>query len=264
MGKYALVNPMLIGTMNTIVDADSSNLAAKELYNKMSPYFSNTQNLVFTIQKLAANKKEHQLGGGKAQYYDYKVKEVLKSDGEVVYTISTYSGKVNHAHLTNSIKNVLSKISGGGNLSDSEDEGSTVSRKKHKKSMKGGKHKKNHDDESDSFNRVLEELEEEEDEIFPKKSHTSKVTSALYPFGPATVYPYSYFPSFYVPNLVDPISYYWYNDIYLNTSRLYVPSFVSTISPRVVIDRSYVIESSDNRSKSSNDNTLSLSISLDD
>ena len=268
MGKYALVNPMVIGKLNTIVEAENSSVAAKELYNTISPFFSKAQSkFVFTIQKLGGSKKEHQLGGSNAQYHDFKVREVLKGGGdEVVFTISTYSGKVNHAHLTNSIKNVLSKISKDANLSDSEDEGEApkLKSKKSKKSMKGGKDKKsNYDDGSDSFDKVLEELDEEEDNIFPKKKNSSLVTSALYPYGPGTVYPYSYFPSFYIPTLVDPISYYWYNDIYLNTSRLYMPSFISSISPRVIVDRSYIIESSRSTSSKDKDNTLSLSIDLD-
>ena len=63
---YALVNPLLIGTLNTTVQAQNSANAAKEIYNRISPYFSATQpNLIFTLQKLKSTGGNiGQRGGG--------------------------------------------------------------------------------------------------------------------------------------------------------------------------------------------------------
>jgi len=220
--KYALVNPIVVGSLDTIVEADNSALAAKEIYNKLSPYFSNAQSsLVFTIQKLSGKGKA-QLGGGNSSYYDFKVKEVEKNNGEVVFTISTYSGKSDHKRLSKSITHVLNKLEKNKNLADSDSESESE--------MKGGaKHNDSKHDESETFNKLLEELDEEESEILPRKKNSS--------FVPA-VYPY-YFPSFYSPALLDPISYYWYTDIYLDAPRLYFPSFVSSIRPRLILDRNF-------------------------
>jgi hypothetical protein len=230
--KYALVNPIVVGSLDTIVEADNSALAAKEIYNKLSPYFSNAQSsLVFTIQKLGSKGKE-QLGGSNGSYYDFKVKEVEKADGEVVFTISTYSGKVDHKRLGRSISNVLSKLDRKKNLaaSDSESDSESEYKPKPKNGLKGGA--KNKDDESETFNKLLEELDDEESEILPKRRNNNYTSNLIVP----NVYPY-YFPTFFTPALLDPISYYWYSDIYLDTPRLYFPSFVSSIRPRLILDR---------------------------
>jgi len=240
--KYALVNPIVVGSLDTIVEADNSALAAKEIYNKLSPYFSNAQSsLVFTIQKLGTKGKE-QLGGANPSYYDFKVKEVEKADGEVVFTISTYSGKVDHKRLGKSISNVLSKLDRKKNLADSDSESGSESVMKGgaKHRTKGGA-KGNKDDESENFNKLLEELDEEESEILPKKRNSNLIVPNVYPY---------YFPTFFTPALLDPISYYWYTDIYLDAPRLYFPSFVSSIRPRLILDR-YVDVVVDNSPKTS-------------
>ena len=86
----------------------------------------------------------------------------------------------------------------------------------------GGKNKK---DDSDSFDEILEELEDEEEEIFRKNKNKNRYKQEL-------IYPY-----FYVPTLVDPISYYWYVNVYDGLNRLLMPSFVPSLTnTRIMID----------------------------
>jgi len=229
--KYALVNPIIVGSLNTIVEADNSALAAKEIYNKISPFFSNAQSkMIFTIQKLSSKKNKTQLGGSDAVYYNFKVKEVPKENKEVVFTISTHSGKVDYSHLGNSIKHVLGKLEKKTDIDQTED-GSNLSG-----GAKNESKKERHDSESESFDRLLEELDDEESVMFPRNRSTKSIP-------PPYINPYvnPYFPSFFTPTLVDPISYYWYSDIYLDTPRVYFPSFIPSISPRIILDRSPVI-----------------------
>jgi hypothetical protein len=231
--KYALVNPIIIGNLNTTVDAENSSVAAKEIYNLISPHFSNVQTkFLFSIQKIAENSKSNELlGGGDAQYYHFKVKEVQKGSGEVVFTISNYSDKVNNLHLSKTIKNVINKINNDASLTESEDNMSDFSGGKKPKKAKrplteNNKHKET--DDSDTFNNLYNELNDEENDLFPKKK------KSLY--APAYT-PYPYVSPFYLPTITDPITYYWYSDIYLDTSRLYLPSFTYGLFPRLIIDR---------------------------
>lgn len=201
VNKYTLVNPIIVGNLKMNVSAENSAIAAKEIYNMMSPYFSAVQpNLVFTLQKVS--KTSEQIGGGKKNsFYHFKVKEV-ENNGEVVFTISSYTGKVNLKHLNKSINNVMHKISNKSDLLSSE----TVN-------QSGG------DKESDTFDKLLSELDDEE-ELFPKKK--KNVVELISPF--------------YIPSLLNPIDYYWYSNIYYDVPRLVVPSFIPSISPRVILD----------------------------
>lgn len=224
MNTYALVNPMIVGTMKTSVDAPNSSSAAIELYNRLSPYFATTQpNFIFTIQKLKSNK---QLGGGTSNsYHSFRVKEV-EQNGEVVFVISTYAGNVNLTNLKSSIDRVKERMHKGTDLADSEKQ-----MKPSNLDQSGGKrkHRKFDDDEDDDvFNDLLEELDDEESEIFPKRK-TSKInlmsTSNL-----------NYITELAVPVLVDPIQYYWYSPVVYEVPKVIIPNFISTIIPQVIID----------------------------
>ena len=77
-------------------------------------------------------------------------------------------------------------------------------------------------EDSDSFNKLLEELDEDEEEFEFKNKKKYKNELVL--------------PYFAIPGLIDPISYYWYSNIYYDLPKMIVPSFIPTISPRIVID----------------------------
>jgi hypothetical protein len=207
---YALVNPMVVGTMKTTVEAPNSATAAVELYNRLSPYFASVQpNLIFTIQKV---KEGGQLGGGNAaSYQSFIVREVDKG-GEVTYTIGTYTGNLKLANLKSSISRVQQRLANKTDLLDSEKAPSKQS---------GGRRKHKYDDDDDDdedvseFDRILDEIEESDRKIFPRKK--------------------SYITELALPVLIDPIQYYWYTPIIYDVPKIIVPNFISTISPRIII-----------------------------
>jgi len=211
--KYALVNPSIIGTLDTTVEASNSAQAAKEIYNKISPFFKTAQpNLIYTIQKLKSSSA--QIGGGSDKtYYNFKVKEIEKN-GEVIYTISSYSGKYDIEKLNNSLSSLATRINGKMNLLDSEEPPEP------KKEMKGGV-KKTSKSSKKSWRDEDDELDDDLNDIFPRQKN-------------------QYLSSFVIPNLVDPISYWWYNNIYYDASRLYIPSFIGAIDPYIIIDNPYL------------------------
>jgi hypothetical protein len=210
--SYTLVNPIVIGNLNTSVSASNNAVAAKEIYTRLSNYFNKTQkSLIFTIQKVS-----DQNGGGvsssKPSYYSFKVSEVEKN-GQVVFTIARYNGKINYDKLTSVVTKIHNKAKKNVDLLLTETSESI--------NLSGGsKHKK---DDSDSFDEILEELEDEEIELSKKNKNKFKQDLV--------------FPYFYVPTLVDPISFYWYVNVYDDLTRLLIPSFVPTLTnTRIMID----------------------------
>lgn len=207
--SYTLVNPIIIGNLNTTVTASNNAVAAKEIYERLSKYFGKTQkNFVFTIQKI-----DNQSGGSKTShknkpsYYSFKVTEVEHND-QVVFTIGRYGGKVNYNKLNDIVTKIHNKANNNIDHILSETENIT---------MKGGK--KNDDD--DSFNELLDELDTEEFELKKRNKYKQELV----------------FPRFYIPTLVDPISYYWYANVYADLNHLLIPSFIPTLSnTRIMID----------------------------
>lgn len=220
VNRYTLVNPHIVGTLNTTVDAPTSSVAAKELYGRLSPYFRNAvPNLVFTIQKVKS--KSSQIGGGSEKsYYSFRVKEIQQNGGEVVYTISTVPDKINVNALNGFLSKINNKISKKISLVDSEQQDNYQSQ-----SQSGAG--KNSDSESESFNRLLEEIEDEEDDedIVPRRKNKS--------YNPVYTNTIS---SLVIPAVVDPISYWSYIPTIYDISRVVVPTFIPTITPNVIID----------------------------
>ena len=210
--SYTLVNPIVIGNLNTTVSASNNAVAAKEIYTRLSNYFNKTQkSLIFTIQKVS-NQNGGNSSGSKPSFYSFKVSEV-ESNGQVVFTIARYNGKVNYNKLQSAITKIHNKASKNIDslLTETSDSPNLVG---------GAKNKK---DDSDSFDEILDELEEEEIELSRKNRNKYRQEMV--------------FPYFYVPTLVDPISYYWYVNVYDGLNRLLVPSFVPTLTnTRIMID----------------------------
>lgn len=75
---YTLVNPQILGSMDTKIKADNSLKAAKQFYKSLSEHFNNTiPQFHFTIQKG---------GSGRGKYYHFKVAEEKNGD-EVDFTL---------------------------------------------------------------------------------------------------------------------------------------------------------------------------------
>lgn len=214
MPTYTLVNPIIIGNLRTTVEADNSALAARELYTRMSGYFSKAQNnLIFTIQKGGVSKN---------QFTSFKVNEVANKDGEITYTIGKYNGNINSEKLNRTIHKINNRIkqNEGNENKDTYDSNMLASDSEDgSQRQRGGKRDKH---ESDSIEKILEDLDDEEEEFAYKNKKKYKQELLI--------------PYFNIPTIIDPISYYWYANIYDNLSKIIVPSFIPTISPQIVID----------------------------
>jgi hypothetical protein len=208
--SYTLVNPIVVGNLNTTVEASNNTIAAKELYERLSKYFNKTQkSFIFTIKKNTTQSGEN--NDKNTKFYSFKVSEVGTGD-DIVYTIARFGGKVNYNKLQSSINKVSNRVNKKIDLLSSE----SIDMQK-----TGGAKK---DSDSEIFDEILNELDEEDEKISRKQKN--KYKSEL-------VYPY-----FYVPTLVDPISYYWYSNIY-DVPTLLVPSLSPTLSnARIIINLS--------------------------
>jgi hypothetical protein len=59
MKTYQLVNPFIMGSMNTTFQAKSSLAAAKDAFDNLSQYFGNHMpEFRMTLKRLSSNKKE--------------------------------------------------------------------------------------------------------------------------------------------------------------------------------------------------------------
>lgn len=215
MPTYNLVNPLITGSFVSSIDAKNHQLAAKEFYNKLSPHFNNIQhNFVFTIQK-ATSPKQH--GGSSADsndnYYSFNVNEVKKDD-DVIFTISSFNGGTD----INKLKTMLTKFNNKSTSIDTptkDDDNPTAVKGGKRKSLSGGKQPTS-ESESDAFNSLLKEIEDEKDSL---KSRTSiaNINSSI---------PLLYDP---IIDLISPFSSFRYMpNIYTNYSRFVVPSFYPT------------------------------------
>ena len=77
--SYTLVNPRILGSMDTTVKAGNSLKAARKFYKGLSEHFNNTiPSFHFTIQKGSS---------GKGKYYHFKVSEEKDGDDTIDFTL---------------------------------------------------------------------------------------------------------------------------------------------------------------------------------
>jgi len=221
MPQYNLVNPLILGTLNTSIDADNSQIAAREIYQRVSKYFGKVQNkFVFTLQQ--SNSKKNNNDSDKHKFYSFKVNEVEKDNGEVDFTIANFTGGVDKNKLINNINLIQKKINSikkyklnNDFVLDSESISNT---------QEGGKN----DDEEKMFRKALDELDEELEDInssmkYNKKKDKVEMINVISS-------PINYIT---VPDLINPIDYYLYTAIYENLNTIMIPTFIPTIYPTV-------------------------------
>jgi hypothetical protein len=89
--NYKLVNPYVIGSMNTSFNADSSLGAAKLAYESLSQYFGNHMPVFrFTLKRLSTDNKV--VGGSSKSFLHFEVNEVKGRDDNVKYEIKEING----------------------------------------------------------------------------------------------------------------------------------------------------------------------------
>lgn len=181
--SFKLVNPYIIGSMNTTVNADTSLEAAKLAYDNLSQYFGNHMpSFKFTLMRESSSKKS---GGSK--FYNFQVNEKKDKHDTVKYEIKEVDNLQDISKFKTNLKKLMNQ--------DNKQSGGDYHKKKYVKRSDD-----EDDYDSDYFDSELER---------PRKG----------------------------PLVYEPIVYYYYNPfIYTIPDRIYVPTFVLPIQPRVVFD----------------------------
>jgi len=92
--SYKLVNPYIIGSMNTTFNADSSLEAAKLAYDNLSQYFGNHMpEFRFTLKRLSKDSKV--IGGSSKSFIHFLAQETKDKNDKVHYEISEIDGTGN-------------------------------------------------------------------------------------------------------------------------------------------------------------------------
>jgi hypothetical protein len=205
MKSYTLVNPYIEGSMRTKFKAGSSLEAAKLAYEELSQYFSNNvPRFLFSLKKTGSDSDN--------DFYHFQVLEKINNSDKLRYTIKAYNKANNIDKFKIAFKKTSKNLQGGGpgdigdsgDISETDDK-SDANTNSYKKDLVGGKYKKyKYDDDDDS------------------SSSSSSSDSDYY---------YYYKPV----NRVRPINYWSYYPYLYPTTRVYIPTFIPSITPYVNI-----------------------------
>ena len=209
MPYWTLVNPMIIGNLDTTVKTNNVADAAGVLYERLSSNFNSTKHqpvLYFTVQKRV--NRGDQLGGKSGTYVSFKAKEAVKN-GNAHWKINLYNGKINTSRLVAMIDKVNNRAAEsevmemqGGCEGVEED---TIIQE-----MMGGDH------DSEIFDDIIEEVMDGEEKTTRNKSKKSR------PYGPVDIISSPIMPGpfiadplattlFSTASLMNPIRYYNYS-----------------------------------------------------
>jgi len=220
-----LVNPYIEGTTPKIFKADNSLLASQAAYESISKYFNNSvHNFKFTLLKVKSdsidtNSKKLNLkqygGSAKGKRFETKnfshfmVKENLKSDNNVTFSINPYTGSINNLEqLVENVMKIQNKFKkakrakksststeSGSQSAQSQSDSQSESQSESNSQHGGKKSKYDEDDEDDS-------------------------------------------PDFFVQKTYyyEPISYWYYSPSIYALDRMYLPTFISPLSFPYVFD----------------------------
>jgi hypothetical protein len=184
---YRLVNPYVIGSMNTNFQAKSSLEAAKLAYDNLSQYFGNHMpTFQFSLKRMSKDNKL--VAGSSKSFVHFQANEIKGKDDTVKYEITEIEPNMK------TIKNFQSRLNKVANQDEKENEGIDGGGYLHKK-----KHHRHHDDEddddelSDYFDYDLEK---------PRKGPLVYEPIVYYWYDPF-VYPLN--DRFYVPTFVLPL-----------------------------------------------------------
>jgi hypothetical protein len=216
MPKYQLVNPYIIGSMNTSFEGNSSLEAAKSAYENLSQYFGNTMpSFRFSLKRLSADGKVK--GGSEKSFLHFEATEKKGKNNLVTFEINQIEADKNIQPFQQRLNKVVNQDL------------------KHKANISGGKGRKGSKKMSHKARREVKGVDSE-DSVLPKKN---KYVDAKNDYDEDLS---DYFDSDYDrprkgPLIYEPISYYWYDPyIYPFTDNWYMPTFVLPLQPRITID----------------------------
>jgi len=217
MPNYKLVNPYIIGSMNTTFEANSSMEAAKQAYENVSKYFGNSMpSYRFTLKRLSSDSKI--MGGSEKSFLHFEAKETKGKNDLVNFEINQIKG-------AKDIKNFQQRLNKVANQDI-----------KIKSQLEGGKPKKG----SYKSKREVSGINSESSVIAPKKQYVeskSKYNDDDYDDDLSDYFDVNYDRHRNKPIIYEPISYYWYDPyIYPLTDSWFMPTFVLPIQPQIAID----------------------------
>lgn len=106
--SYKLVNPYIIGSMNTTFNAASSMEAAKLAYENVSQYFGNHMpEFRFTLKRLSNDGKV--VGGSAKSFIHFKVNEKKGADNKVKYEITELDSNNNMKNFQQRLNKVANQ-----------------------------------------------------------------------------------------------------------------------------------------------------------
>ena len=154
--NYQLVNPYIVGNMQTVVTADSSHKAADKIWDNLSKNTKiYTDNFVFTIQSLKSG-----------DYFHYKVNESATSSGVAEYKLTL----LKDIEIPKKIKSQFSK-----RVAFLQNGGQVGGERRYKKYSDS-------DDLDDDINDEVDGWMEDEDDIFTNDETYQMVVNNRYSF----------------------------------------------------------------------------------
>ena len=179
--SYKLVNPYIIGSMETNFKGKDSLEAANKAYQEVSQYLGNSMpDFKFTLKRMS--KDGRVVGGSENSFKHFQVKEKREGGSNISYAITEIemNPKIKIEHFQESLNKVVhqdAKLSGG---------------KSGKKYVKGNDYGDDDEDLSDYFDRSDR----------PRKGPLVYEPISYYWYNPY-LYPFS--DKFYVPTFVLPL-----------------------------------------------------------
>jgi len=177
--SYKLVNPYIIGSMETNFKGKDSLEAANKAYQEISQYLGNSMpDFNFTLKRMS--KDGRVIGGSESSFKHFQVKEKKEGGPNISYAITEIemNPKVDIKHFQESLNKVANqdaKLNGGG-----------------KKYVKGNDYDDDNEDLSDYFDKSDR----------PRKGPLVYEPISYYWYDP---YIYPFTNKFYVPTFVLPI-----------------------------------------------------------
>ena len=179
--EFQLVNPYILGKMNTSFKGKSPLDAATKAYTKLSNYFNNDiPSFNFTLQKINSSSKI-KLGGGRNNIYNhFNVQEIKDKNNNVKFKIKQINVPKNTKQMTQ-FKKELKKV-----IKNTDDQ------------MNGGGKDYSYDD-SDNYSW----LDSDDEYVLRKKKSTVLVNPISYWWYDPYVYRIQ---KYYVPTFVAPLA----------------------------------------------------------
>jgi hypothetical protein len=220
MPNYKLVNPYIIGSMNTTFEANSSMEAAKQAYENVSKYFGNSMpSYRFTLKRLSSDNKI--MGGSEKSFLHFEAKE-KKGENNLV------NFEINQIKADKDIKNFQQRLNKVANQD--------IKMKSH---LEGGKPRKTSKKTSRKLSREVSGINSESSVVAPKKKYVDSKESDLYDYDDdlSDYFDVEYDRKRNKPLIYEPIAYYWYDPyIYPLMDTWFMPSFVLPLQPQIAID----------------------------